>query len=143
MNFLAVNSDCANQLVLLEHRYLQQGPRPADVGQRPDVLSAAKIHRLFSDIGYVNGLLRSCGTIERAIRIWSYDRAAAQKFSKCRRYVMLRDRSKCTRLAKAQQAELGVTDPCGVFQHLLKHGLKLAGRRTDDLQYLRGCCLLF
>src|SRR5262245_23055691 len=44
--------------------------------------------------------------------------------------------------AKPQVAKFGSADSNCVGQHSLEHRLELAWRRTDDLQYLRGCSLL-
>src|SRR5262245_53642178 len=41
-----------------------------------------------------------------------------------------------------QGPELGLADAYCVRQNGLKHGLQIARRRADDLQYLRGCCQL-
>ena len=39
-------------------------------------------------------------------------------------------------------SESGVADAYGFGQHCFKHRLKIAGRATDNLEYLRCCCLL-
>jgi len=41
-----------------------------------------------------------------------------------------------------QGPELGLADAYRVRQHGLKHGFKIARRRADNLQHLRGCCQL-
>jgi hypothetical protein len=45
-------------------------------------------------------------------------------------------------LRSKHRSELGLADAYRVRQHGLKHGLQLAGRRTDDLQHLGGRRLL-
>ena len=39
-------------------------------------------------------------------------------------------------------SESGVANAYGFGQHCSKHRLKIAGRATDNLEYLRCCCLL-
>ena len=53
-----------------------------------------------------------------------------------------RPRSAVTLRRKALKKKLGVADADGLLQHCFKHGLKIAGRAADDLEYLRGGSLL-
>ena len=70
------------------------------------------------------------------------DRIAANQFIKCGGRVILRDMSKAAFL-EDHRTKFGVADPCRIFQHLIKHRLKLAGRAADNAENFRGRGLLF
>src|SRR4029077_17279068 len=65
------------------------------------------------------------------------DRIAVNEFSKSGGYVIQRDVPKRAMLLKEHCTKLGIADARRVFQHLLKHRLKLTGRAADDLQNFR------
>jgi hypothetical protein len=122
---LAIYADRADKLVFFDHRNKEKGSRTADIGHCPHGLKAAKISRLFSEVGDVNELLRSRSTVEGPVGRRLNKRLAAHQFSIRGRNVMQSDSSKCAPLLKQHRTELGVTDPCRVFQHLLEHRLQL------------------
>jgi hypothetical protein len=134
--FLTKDAHEAYQLVVLEHRHDQQGADAADshAGHRDGIV--LKISLIDCVVGDVLGLPRSNKTAPGMAWTWPVSRAL-QVFGE-----FLWQAKLCGHLHGAvfdpeQGAESGVADASGVPNDCVKHRLKVAGRRADDLENLR------
>src|ERR1700731_1557236 len=59
------------------------------------------------------------------------------RFDVCRRRAMHGNGTEAIAFAEVHRAEFGLADASRVLEHGLEHRLQLAGRRTDDAQYVR------
>jgi hypothetical protein len=134
-NLLAVDSDCAYQLVLLEQWHAKQRPatcergnlRPAETGERIEVTW----FRL--GVGDLNRLFRRGRACDRDPGAGAEHWVAPPHLGKRRRCIVHRhDAEDIVSLTEIHRPELGIANPGRVLQHRLEHRLQLAGRGADD-----------
>jgi hypothetical protein len=56
---------------------------------------------------------------------------------------VMRDEMEQLAVESVDKAELRVTEPGRAFGDHIENGLDLAGRATDDVEHIAGCCLIF
>ena len=74
---------------------------------------------------------------QRMPHFWMKHWVAPHRFTIGRRHVVKRDSPEAVAFQKLHNAEFGLTDASGVRKNGLKHRIKFASKRTDDLQHLR------
>ena len=141
-HLLAVHADRADQLAFLEHRHDQEGPATGELDLGDEQGIAFDVCLLLCDVGNVDQLLGRGDTAEAGSWAGADDRFALPPLGPCGRRAGRRDETESVAFAQPQVAEPGTADAHRILQHGLEHGLKLAGRRADDLQHLGGRRLL-
>ena len=91
-HFLAIDRDRADQLVVLEHRHIQQSPESSEIDGGHEDRLALDIGCLGSDVGDMDGLLRLDGASKRGARPGAL-RTALPELGKLRRYADHRRRA--------------------------------------------------
>src|SRR5262249_15437205 len=143
-HLLTIDSDRADQRVLLEHWYVDHRSRAGEVNEPNEGRIALDIGLLESNILDVLGFPGSCeagkgnGGMVGNHKHWfarpSLDISARRIFQS------YNPKSAC--LIEKHGAELGLADARRVVQHRLEYRLQLSGRTRDDAQYFRCCGLL-
>src|SRR5215813_3683158 len=126
LDLLAIDSDCTNQVALLEHRYNQKRPSSGDLGNR-------FIGIFCSDVGDVGDLPRVSDTVEDTCRATRSNRIALAISGPSLRCIVQSNVPKYIAFIEQQVAEAGLADANSVLKHSLEHWLQLAGRGADDL----------
>ena len=127
-DLLAVDKDCADQFVLLEHRHAHHRPVASEVDGGHEDRLAVDISGLRLDIDDMNRLPRFDDAAEDRSRISHELPTFFEKCFKFRRRVRQCGRMKLSAPVKIQDTELCVANSYRVLQHGLKYGFKLAGR---------------
>ena len=140
-NLLAVDGKDADQLVVLEHRNVKDGPEASEIDGSHEDRFALDVGWLRRDIDDMNRLLRLDDAAEGSSRTRSL-RSALPELGKCWRHSEHCSRTPCAILKTEQNTETGLADAHRIRQHGLEHGLKFAGRAGDDLQHVGGRGLL-
>ena len=136
-NFLAIDRDQADQLIVLEHRHRDQA---AHAGQ----FYEAAFLRIFvrgcfrRHVGDLDGALRLRHARQHRRAGDGRQRFAASEFGKRGRCVVHRHRAAKIAFGEIQRAEIGLAKTRGTFQDDRKYPLQIARRRADQAQHL-GC----
>ena len=136
-NFLAIDRDHADQLIVLEHRHRDQA---AHAGQ----FYEAAFPRVFvrgcfrRHVGDLDGALRLCHPCQHRRAGDRRQRLAASEFDEGGRRVVHRHRAAEIAFGEIQRAEIGLAKTRGAFQDDRKDPLQIARRRADQAQHL-GC----
>src|SRR5262249_25925783 len=134
-DLLPIDSDGANQVVLLEHRHDQKRSSPGNLGNR-------LIGIFRSDVGDVCDLPGVSDTVEDTGRATRRNRIALAISGPRLRCIVQRDVPEYIAFVEQQVAEAGLADANGVLKHSLEHWLQFAGRAADDLEHVGGGGLL-
>src|SRR5215469_14464796 len=139
--FLAVDTNCANQFALFEHRHVEKTSRAAKFSCRDAKRVAVGVNLLGLRIDDMDSLLTG-GDAAQASPWTSADRSPVQIFIVCGC-----DAEGCNRRVSAvieaeQYADFSSANSCRVLQDCPKDRLQLARRRTDNLQNLKSGLLL-
>jgi hypothetical protein len=138
LDFLAVNSDDADDLVFPYHRHTKQRAhtRYLNRGYRQGTTFA--IGDVVSHVRDVDRLAACRGAWHRSIRAGFKPRSAAPAVNVVGGQVaMHRGGAPSVSLAKPHGAVARFAEPSGIGEHGAKHWLKFAGRAGDDFEHLR------
>ena len=133
-HLLPVDGESADQLIILEHRYVDRRPRTAERDRRGE-------DSVGGVVGSVAHLLCPHDVIEVTARRRS-KRSALHEFDKCRRRTEVRGAAKRLAIEAHQHPEFGLANSCGILQQALENGLQVAGRTRDHLEHVGGGGLL-
>ena len=119
-DFLAVDADGSDQLVILEHWHNKEGAaaRKLDLGDEQGI--ALQVGWFFGDIGDVHQLPCPGDTPKASTRAWTDYGIALPPFSPCGGRVVGCDQPKTIAFAEPQVAELCIANPNGILQHGVK-----------------------
>ena len=119
-DFLAVDADGSDQLVILEHWHNKEGTaaRKLDLGDEQGI--ALQVGWFFGDIDDVHQLPCPGDTPKASARAWTDYGIALPPFSPCGGRVVGCDKPKTVAFAKPQVAELCIANPNGILQHGVK-----------------------
>src|SRR5262249_40374927 len=134
-DLLPIDSDGANQVVLLEHRHDQKRSSPGNLGNR-------LIGIFRSDVGDVCDLPRVSDTVEDTGRATRRNRIALAISGPRLRGIVQSDVPEYMAFVEQQVAEAGLADANGVLKHSLERWLQFAGRAADHLEHVGGRGLL-
>ena len=126
-HLLAVDGDCADQIIVLEHRHDEQRPIACKLGTGDRHRIALDVASLCPDIGYVDDVLRHGGVPKAGARTGTDYWIAPPHIQPCLRRVVLGDETERVAFAQEEVAELGFANARRVRQHGLEHRLQLAG----------------
>jgi hypothetical protein len=140
-NFLVEDSDRADQLLLLEHRDVENSPNTAELNSGHRRWIALDIHLLCHQVGNMDHLLGPYQAAHDRFGLWPKWHAPAF-LDQSGRSVMRGGDAKVVAIAEIQISELGLADPHRIPQHRLEYRGKLAGRARDDTEDLGGRGLL-
>src|SRR4029077_17891030 len=127
-HFLTVDGKDTNQLVLLEHWYVQQRAEATEFNGGHKNRLALYICRLRLDVDNMNCLLRLSDTTKGSTRARSL-RASLPKLRKCRRHAEHRRRVQEAILVTKQDSKTRLANANCIRQHRLEYRLQFA-RRT-------------
>ena len=133
-DFLAVNADDADQLIVLEHRDAENGAITAERDGSDHKWIALDVSLRSRNVGDLGDLLRVCRAPKAGIRARMDDRRAC--LGKCGRRVVHRHGSEAIALVEIECPELALAGPYGVVQHGREYRRQLARRTRDHLQHL-------
>jgi hypothetical protein len=135
-NFLAVNSNHANELVLFKHRHDQKSPGASQ--------SSDPLIRIFhSEVGNVDDLLGVGDAVKDGGRVTRNNGIALRPVGGVgRRGVMQRSASEHIALVEQQGAETGLADAHRILKHGLEYRVQFTRRTADHLKYIRRSSLL-
>ena len=136
-DFAARQGERTDQLVLLEHRNIQNCPDAPEFNGCNDGGGALfDVGRVRREIGDVYDRFGRDHTAERSFRTWTKRRALAELGEGGRGVERGKDVQGLA-VPAMDIPERGVADADRVLQHGFKHGLEIAGRAGNDLQHLR------
>ena len=139
-HFLAINYDCTDERIFLQHRNGEKGPRAGHFDERNKPRGSC-VSGFIPDVGDVLQLVRRYKP-SKSIIIPPRDHCLAASLCPALHRGESGGKPKRTAIVKQQTAEFRLANARGVRQHRRKHRLQFTRRCTDDLQYLRGCRLL-
>src|SRR5262249_42437084 len=137
-HLLAIDDNCSNQVVFLEHRHGKYCPGTGELSEQHSGIAewSVEIMRLVHDVCNLNRLFCCHHTSERRLG-WGADQwIATSLLNECLRCTMHRNNPKSISFASIQSTELGLADASRILQHRLEHRLQLARRTTNDAQHL-------
>src|SRR5262249_5669029 len=140
-DLLAIDVDCADQLIVLKHWHGDYRPIASEVDGDDYIWITLDVGLRCLDVGDVGHLLCDGETTQSTVRRgpnW----LALSCLDKRGRGVVERLGAEGVSVVQVERAELGLADARGVLQHGLEHRLQLAGRAADYAQHLRRRCLL-
>src|SRR5262245_12663267 len=137
-DFLPIDGNCADQLILLDHRGDKERASTGEVDESDDEGIAFAVRRHRPKVVDVHDLLGPEHLSMAAPRRGT----ECPCLGVCRRNIVERNLLEAVSVIEIQQAELRVAQPRGVRQHGLEYRFKLAGRARDDTEDLRGRGLL-
>ena len=127
-NFLAIDSNCADQSAVVEHRHNQKGARATLVDERDKWFMTPFVGWFLPEVRDVNTLLGGCKARERDVAYVSLDgQCRALPGVHVRWHAMPGHRAKGILIAKEEIAKLRFANARGAGQYCGKHWLKLAG----------------
>jgi hypothetical protein len=129
LNLLAIDGDDSNQVIVCEHRDIQNGPIAAELNGRDAERIALCVGLFRSDVANVHYLLGLRYASEPCSGAGTDQRLALSLLRICRWHVVKRNGAKAIALAQPQDAEPGLADARGILHHRLEYRLELA-RRT-------------
>src|SRR5258705_13288686 len=141
LDLLAVNRDCADQLVSLQHRHDEICPGPSKIGYCNNGRIALQIGRQGPNIFDVDHLVGSGNGAEAALRV-RLELRVRPRGGVGGWHIVERNGTEASLFVKVHLAEICPANSRRVLQHLLENRLQFAGRGTDDLEDFRGCRLL-
>src|SRR5262249_17259741 len=141
-HLLAVDGDRADQLILLEHRYDENGASAGYLGQGNRRWLAFDVGLLQSEVGDVLQLLGRDNAAERIGGAEADYRVAPPQRVPFQWRAVHRDDAKRVSVVQQEIAEFRLADARGILQHGLEHRLQLARRAAYDAENLGRCGLL-
>ena len=140
-NFQTVNSNSADEFVVLDHRNDDNRASARHVCELQRGGIAQKIGRTGTEVVDVSKLFCLNHLCKRSDRM--RPKALRSGCSKLRRHVVEAHGMKTPVFIKIHEAELRAANARGIFEHALEYRLQVAGRPADDAQHFRRCRLLF
>ena len=133
--FLSIDADGADQLVVLKQRHGEQGSNSAEIDRRnPHRIARCIAWIRVSDFDLDNPL---CCDSAAETRIRARMNELVQpRFDIGRRRAVHGSGTEAIAFAEVHRAEFGLADARGILQHGLKNRLQLAGGCADDLEYI-------
>ena len=137
-DFLAIERDCADKLIVLKHWYGEQRANAADLyafNKKGIKFSVAALSR---QIGDLRGRFGRHHPASRTFRAWA-ERFAAANFRISRWQITRSDEMEGLPVPTKDIAETGAANTRGILQHFCENRLEIAGRSRDDPQHFRSC----
>ena len=116
-HLLAVNSDCTDDLVILEHGNCEETARPGSFDEVDHSRIAVDIRLLGREIGNVDNLFGSGDPAERHVLMIAHHRFTPQPCGMGRWRTVGRSYAEAFSLTEKQIAQFGLTQPRCVLQH--------------------------
>ena len=140
-HLFTVDRERTNELTVLEHGHIEDRPELPKIDRRDKYGFALDIGGLLGDIGDMNRLSGLSNTPQSGACTRSL-RSTVPKIGKCRRYPEHGGSTPCSIVVPKQHSKSGAAHLHRILQHRLEYRVKLAGRTADDLEHVRGGCLL-